>query len=527
MNLREKDIVVFIRLSNFFHMSTQTRKKKQCNKFASGKCRFGDACRYSHDKSTTTAKPPRNPKKNASITKDRHKMRRRWPQLRGKGNTVPHTAKTSLILKPTSTPSALLTWITSLSSPAIPVPVSKQTITITKSDVIKKGHPSIPNKDANQLRFMSINAENMDQLIKSNNKPMSTNQHETLTRLAQLVLYINPDVATVVEGPRSLEQMNRWILEYLHDEYQVLGGQDGGNQRVYCLVRKSGPLKMTALIPAAPDAFFNESWKVDVTGDCIMSRYRYLRRPLITEIVIGANQSRLIVIGLHLKSKHVAGARELWETDDIDDRMTYIKKAVENRRRIAAEIQRCRQLIDLIMDSNPNANVIVAGDVNDGPGADLFEQRYLLCNASDALLGSPFRPDTLFTHTLLRMHRGKGVNNQRWHERKALRFRSGGVVEENEKNGANGETKGEQVETNRVWTIEFDDYVDGSVRKVLIDHVLASPNLKKVLERSDVAHEAFRDQCQDRKSSYQDRCNMQRHHRPADHRPIFADFRLE
>ena len=49
----------------------------------------------------------------------------------------------------------------------------------------------------------------------------------------------------------------------------------------------------------------------------------------------------------------------------------YIKKAVENRRRIAAEIQRCRQLIDCIMDNHPQANVIVAGDVNDGPGADL------------------------------------------------------------------------------------------------------------------------------------------------------------
>ena len=43
------------------------------------------------------------------------------------------------------------------------------------------------------------------------------------------------------------------------------------------------------------------------------------------------------------------------------------------------------------------------------------------------------------------MHRGKGVNNQRWHERKALRFRSGGVVEENEKNGENGETKIDRI----------------------------------------------------------------------------------
>jgi hypothetical protein len=133
--------------------------------------------------------------------------------------------------------------------------------------------------------------------------------------------------------------------------------------------------------------FIVAQWKVDVTGDCIMTRYKYLRRPLVTEITIGANHTRLIVIGVHLKSKHIPQSRQLWETDDVDDKMSYIKKAVENRRRIAAEIQRCRQLIDCIMDEHPNANVLVAGDVNDGPGADLFEQRYLLSNASDALLG--------------------------------------------------------------------------------------------------------------------------------------------
>lgn len=86
-----------------------------------------------------------------------------------------------------------------------------------------------------------------------------------------------------------------------------------------------------------------------------MTRYKFLRRPLLCELLVGAEgadepPSRLIVIGVHLKSKHIPGARRLWETDDVDDKMTYIKKAVENRRRIAAEINRTRQMVDLIMD---------------------------------------------------------------------------------------------------------------------------------------------------------------------------------
>ena len=80
---------------------------------------------------------------------------------------------------------------------------------------------------------------------------------------------------------------------------------------------------MTASVPSAADHYFDERWKVDVTGDCIMTRYKYLRRPLITEIIVGANQARFIVIGVHLKSKMVPNARELWETDDIDDKSTF------------------------------------------------------------------------------------------------------------------------------------------------------------------------------------------------------------
>jgi exonuclease III len=61
----------------------------------------------------------------------------------------------------------------------------------------------------------------------------------------------------------------------------------------------------------------------------------------------------------------------------------------------------------------------------------------------------------------------------------------------------------------------------------LIDHVLASPNLKRSLERSDVAHESYVKHCKYQDGTYENRKNIQRHHRPADHRPIWADFKLE
>ena len=342
------------------------KSKSLCKNFKTGRCTYGGKCRYKHDGGTTSATPP------APTTSSRS-----WPMSR-------HTPAPI-------TPSPLIEWIHSLS--VEPPPAARST-TLAVPTKKKMPSPHVPPRPQGRLRFMSINSENMDRLLpRDSKKPLSATQHETCQRLSRLISDVNPDVATVVEGPSTVEKMERFIYDYLDDEYDIVGGLDGGSQRVFCLVRRcSRTYSMTASIPLAADQYFASSWKVDVTGDCVMTRYSYLRRPLLTEIVIRSAEGttrRLIVIGLHLKSKHLAGGRVLWETDDIDDRMTYIKKAVETRRRIAAEIQRCRNLIDLMMDENPDLDVIVAGDVNDGPGADLFEQRYLLSNASDALLGSP------------------------------------------------------------------------------------------------------------------------------------------
>ena len=48
------------------------------------------------------------------------------------------------------------------------------------------------------------------------------------------------------------------------------------------------------------------------------------------------------------------------------------------------------------LDADPEAAIVVLGDFNDGPGRDLFEQQYLAHNVTDLLVGSPYRPETLF-----------------------------------------------------------------------------------------------------------------------------------
>jgi len=104
----------------------------------------------------------------------------------------------------------------------------------------------------------------MDQLLRKNN--LSANDREACQRLANVINDINPDVAVVVEGPGSIDKMQRFNREYLNNVYTVLGGLDGGNQRVYSLVRRSGPLQMTAVVPGAADQFFDQKVRSNDDG---------------------------------------------------------------------------------------------------------------------------------------------------------------------------------------------------------------------------------------------------------------------
>jgi len=100
----------------------------------------------------------------------------------------------------------------------------------------------------------------------------------------------------------------------------------------------------------------------------------------------------------HLKSNFINRGEALW--NDPDRRLEFVRTALQNRRRIANEGMRIRQYLDVRLDAAPAAAIVVLGDFNDGPGRDLFEQQYLAHNVTDLLVGSAYRPETLFAHAL-------------------------------------------------------------------------------------------------------------------------------
>jgi hypothetical protein len=72
------------------------------------------------------------------------------------------------------------------------------------------------------------------------------------------------------------------------------------------------------------------------------------------------------VIVMHTKSNFINQGQQLW--DDPTTRQQYVFSALKHRRRISTEGMRVRAFLAATLANNPQANVIVLGDLNDGPG---------------------------------------------------------------------------------------------------------------------------------------------------------------
>jgi hypothetical protein len=186
--------------------------------------------------------------------------------------------------------------------------------------------------------------------------------------------------------------MQLFVDKFLGGSFSCFGGIDGAQQRVYILVKKDGAVK-NPHIHEPSQSFLSKEWHFDVGGDFRLLPYKFARTPVVVEGEIGPGDKPTSVyfMALHTKSKFIAKGKELWTSRNPSLQMEFIKKAVKNRRRIAGECSRTRACIDrCIFAVNPEALVLVSGDLNDGPGMDFFESYYLLGDSVAMLMGSPF-----------------------------------------------------------------------------------------------------------------------------------------
>ena len=287
-------------------------------------------------------------------------------------------------------------------------------------------------------------------------------------RAARVIDALAPDAIAIQEGPSRDGEMRLFVDDLLTGAWEIIGPSGSGAQKLYLLVRRGGRIETARRIwPDQGPLDLSTPWPVDATGDLVVEGYQFTREPLAAELIVSGR--RMIVVNLHSKSKYIHGGRGLWDNEAT--RPQFIAQAVRNRRRISAELMRVRQWLDAALDADPEARIAVLGDMNDGPGVDFFEARYLINNVVAIVAGNPFNPRRMLRHAFI-----------------------------------------DRELKERNFTARFDDFIDNITdRPLLLDHILLSPTLYwGGLRSARIEHEAF---------EAATASGTGRDDRPSDHRP--------
>jgi endonuclease/exonuclease/phosphatase family metal-dependent hydrolase len=344
------------------------------------------------------------------------------------------------------------------------------------------------------LRIASANLEWMNYWFTNDSDPVgwkstfvqdgqTNNTARTAKRAAAMIRAINPDILALEEGPSRDGELALFIKDHLADGsgqplYKFFLSDSGGPQRV-ALLYKPAAMTGATLAPHPSIIGLIDPWEADVDGDMRLEPdYHFTRNPLVVNLKLGAHDLQVIV--LHTKSAFVNNGAAMWNNPVT--RQDYVIAALKARRRNGTEGMRVRDYLDRQLAADPKTAIVVLGDLNDGPGLDYFERRYLAHNVTDIITGSAFQPEWVFGHA-----------------------------------------QHDVAPPNR-YTAVFDDFVENvSQKKLLLDHVMLSPGLlsstglRKVAHSGAIHHAEYMAQVT--------AGGTKRENRPSDHRPVSVRVR--
>lgn len=337
------------------------------------------------------------------------------------------------------------------------------------------------------LRVCSMNGEWMNDWFTADALPAAfkptfsrdghtSNTVVTAGRLAAVIAAIDPDIIALQEAPSRAAELQLFVQQFFLDagvpRYQFFLGDSGAAQKL-ALLYKPGSVDSAQLAPSATIDLLLQDWDTDVNGDGFLDSYGFTRQPLVVDMSIGGQAIQFIV--MHTKSNFVNQGQAMW--NDPATRQNYVVAALLSRRRNGTEGMRLRQYLDGRLAADPGVRTVVMGDLNDGPGLDYFEEKYLAHNVTDIIIGSAFRPEWTFAHA---QHDVAAANR---------------------------------------YTAVFDDFVTNEPgKRLLLDHILVSPGLRKTTGLHRVAGSGRIHHTEYNAHTVNNGTN--REDRPSDHRPV-------
>ena len=213
---------------------------------------------------------------------------------------------------------------------------------------------------------------------------------------------IDPDIFCLVEGPSKEEAIDEFARELLGNRWRAVKSTNGkygikGSQWMWFLVKDELFEKCSLLPYETWDAFTAKNWDVHYWGSVQASNHSHYRHPQV--LVLDWDGFRVEFIGCHLKSKYVHQGASMWNAGG-EEREEFIREALKARAKLTTEASNVRDYIAAKFDQVEKPAIFILGDLNDGPGKEFFEEKYLFFDLMSNIQGDIFEAQQFMNHAL-------------------------------------------------------------------------------------------------------------------------------
>ncbi len=247
-----------------------------------------------------------------------------------------------------------------------------------------------------KLRILTYNIEWFNRCFNTDNSMKTdTVSVKKMDAVSNVIKKIKPDILGIIEAPNSSKTTVESAvvkLENFANHYNlsinkgITGFISAGHQEIAVLYN---PDKLQINhVPGGKSSSkknppFNKDFFYDTDDDKVKEVYKFYRPPLELEVETISSGKKVRIIVVHTKSKGIFSNL---------DRLHWERESRRNRIKLFAECKWIRNRIEEWLEDNHN--VIVMGDINDGPGMDFYEAKYGK-SAVEEIIGDVFNYETL------------------------------------------------------------------------------------------------------------------------------------
>ena len=277
------------------------------------------------------------------------------------------------------------------------------------------------------MKKLKLTAWNVEHLGRPLRDLHNTQNKKRLKLISTQIIRMDSDILCICEAPADPRQIQSWIDLPIDD-----GGLDGrykvatiegtldkvnnssrtplqtignlyatrGNQWIWFIL-KNDIFDNHFVRVQAPDTWQSftgvKEWTVYYWGNFSADTHRHYRHP--QSLILNCDGYEIEIIGVHLKSK-INRNQQFVDSERTALTEEYVTEALKNRIKLTTEALDIRMYINQRFEMEESPRIIICGDLNDGPGREFFERKYLFFDLLSNIQGDVFLASRFLNHAL-------------------------------------------------------------------------------------------------------------------------------